>query len=201
MSRLTMKSLLALTFMTLTFGACSATERKPEPSAGPTEEEINVALKEQLGQMIELVQKYRDKLGGPDLDRVTIVPIDRLEMNIQSYVNDTFVRVLTELFIDQNSEGEYVAGHSDLAVEPYDSRTFYRLMQTAGVRQVEDLVIPDNQRKIAALVEKEGAFVHGFARMILEETLGGDYRVRIQFVPLNGSTPIRTKGSSLKRAK
>jgi hypothetical protein len=188
---------MLLSAAALLLAAC-ASDPPPAAPNRPTREEFETALQDQYSQMVELVQRQRQRLGGGDLDEVIVVPVDRLEVDIQGYVNDAYKRTLSDMFIDQISNQELQAGTEELAVVPYDAPTFYRIMQTVGLQQIEDCVMPANIDKIQQAMQKEGGFVHGFARLKLQQGLGErDYLVRIEFVPLNGSPPIRTRGRNV----
>lgn len=182
-----------------TFLAGCASEPPPAKPNRPTREEFETAMRDQYSQMVNRIQEQRSRLGGSGgVDEVIVVPVNRIESDIQGHLNDNYLKTLRDMFIDQLTNQETSAGRSQLAVVPYDPETFYRLMQTVGIQQIEDCVLPANQAKIATAMEKAGTFVHGFARLKLQQGLGDrDYVVRIEFVPLNGSAPIRTNGRSV----
>lgn len=197
MFRSSLNCLITSSLAALLLSAC-ASEPAPAPPDRPTREEFEAALADQYGQMVDRVQAQRERLGGPKADEVVVVPVNRLDVTIQGYLNDNYRTTLRDMFIDQITDAEVNAGRNELAVIPYDPETFYRLMQTVGIQQIEDCVLPANQAKIAGAMEQSSNFVHGFAKLKLQEGLGDrDYLIRIEFVPLNGSPPIRTRGRSV----
>lgn len=184
---------------TALFLSSCASEPKPK---GPSidRDELATAMKEQFAMMVEEIERARDRLSIND-NEVVVVPVDRLENDTGDYYPEARLRMLADLFIDQISDQERQANRSQLAVVPYDSRQFYRLMQTEGIQQIEDCVRPDNMDKIQEAMKRTKKVAHGYARLKLQKGLGDrEFFVRIEFVPLNGESPIRTKGSNLPPA-
>ena len=179
----------------LVVAACGSQPKPVEPNR-PSRGEVETAMRNVYSDMVGDIARARSRLGI-DRDEVVVVPIDKLSMEIQGYLNPSYRATLRDMFIDLITDQERSAARGDLAVVPYDTQTFYRLMQTEGIGTIEDLVRPENQRKIAAALERNNNIVDGFARLKLQEGLGRNYVIRLEFVPLNGQPPIRTRGESI----